>query len=225
MLQLLTDLDYRVFKFLNSLAGVSEIWDFIFIVCAEYILYILIAGLALFVLIRRTVKDSSRERAHVSEKSRERIVIQALASAFVGRAIIVPLIRIFFFRTRPFLIAAVTQLVPHSGLEGSFPSGHVTIMFSLAFAFFIKNRTGKKTENNGAAAITENSRKKIPGQTALGIIYIILASISGIARVIVGVHFPLDIIGGVATAALSALIVSKIINAISERTTLNRNGV
>lgn len=163
------DFDYRLFKIFNSLAGRSDGWDLIFIGLAEYVMFLMFAGLALFILLK--------------EKDRARwiIALQALTAAFIGRALIVSLIRIFFFRSRPFVEATVTQLVLHNPFEGSFPSGHATVMFALAFSLFLVN-------------------------IRWGLIYFFLAIVSSLGRIIVGVHFPLDIIGGMFVGALSAFL-------------------
>jgi undecaprenyl-diphosphatase len=165
----LVDFDYRIFKIFNSLAGRSDAWDLIFVSLSEYILFLMLAGLALFILLQ--------------ERDRVRWIagLQALAAAFIGRALIVSLIRMFFFRSRPFIEAAVTQLVFHNPLEGSFPSGHATVMFALAFSLFFTN-------------------------IRWGFVYLFLAMVSSLARVVVGVHFPLDIIGGMLVGALSAFL-------------------
>lgn len=165
----LLDYDYRVFKIFNSLAGRSDGWNAIFIGLSEYVLFLMLAGLAVWILLRE------------KERIRWLVALQALAAAFIGRALIVSLMRIFFFRDRPFVDAAVIQLVFHNPLEGSFPSGHATIMFAIAFSLFFAN-------------------------IRWGAIYLFLAVISSLSRIVVGVHFPLDIIGGMLVGALSALL-------------------
>lgn len=166
----LIDFDYRFFKMLNSLAGQSEIWDAIFIILAEYVLFLMIAGFALFILLKK------------QDKNRINATLQAFISAFIGRVAIVSLIRIFFYRSRPFVEGIVNQLVSHNPLEASFPSGHAVAMFAMAFSVLFFN-------------------------ARWGIFYIVLALISSISRVIVGVHFPMDILGGLLVGFLSAFIV------------------
>ena len=63
------------------------------------------------------------------------------------------------------------------GGESAFPSGHATVMFALAFSLFFKN-------------------------PRFGIVYFILATVSSLSRIVVGVHFPLDIAGGMLVGAL-----------------------
>lgn len=162
------NLDYTIFKFFNGLGGHSQVWDFIYVALAEYIMFLLIGGLVLFVVLKK-------------ENKRWIVSLQALAAAFIGRALIVSLIRAFFFRTRPFVDGAVTQLVTHNPAEASFPSGHTTVMFAIAFSLFYVNKKW--------AAV-----------------YLVLATVSAISRVVVGVHFPMDIAGGILVGLLSALI-------------------
>lgn len=162
------DFDYRIFKFLNSFAGISSVADFTFVALAEYAMFLMIAGFALFILL----KKYDRERINAT--------LQAFAAAFLGRAIIISIIRIFFFRPRPFVSGIVNQLVEHNPMEASFPSGHTTVMFALAFSLLFVNRKW-------------------------GIVYLIIALISALARVVVGVHFPFDILGGILVGFLSAI--------------------
>lgn len=164
----LLDFDYRVFQVFNSLAGKTAGWDTVFVALAEYTMFVLILGLALYLFVQKRQRVAAQ------------VALQALAAAFIGRALIVPLIRAFFFRARPFVEGAVTQLVQHDPAESAFPSGHATVMFALAFSLLF----------------SKNPR--------FGIIYLISATVSSFSRIIVGVHFPLDIVGGMLVGALAA---------------------
>lgn len=166
----LLDLDYRLFKFFNSFAGISAALDFTFVALAEWVIFAMIAGLALFILLKK------------NGKARAALALQALAAAFIGRIFIVSLIRIFFYRVRPFVAGVVTQLEPHNPLEASFPSGHATVMFALAFSLMF-------------------------GDAKWGIFYFILALISSLSRIAVGVHYPADILGGMLVALFSSIAV------------------
>lgn len=81
------------------------------------------------------------------------------------------LIKLLFYTPRPFMQGA-TSLIQHSA-DSSFPSNHAAVFFSVAFAlFFVK-------------------KKK------LGIIFLILALLVSFARIFTGLHYPVDILGGV----------------------------
>lgn len=161
----LTELDYQAFHFFNGFAGQSVALDAVFVLLAEYVIYFMVAGYIFF----RT------------------LIPQGILAVVVGRLFFVTLIRSWFFRPRPFVIAAVTQLVPHDPLEGSFPSAHATIMFALAFTLFPKH----------------------PGW---GAFYLFLALISSLSRVVIGVHFPLDVFVGMIIGAAAAWIGKKIMS-------------
>lgn len=85
---------------------------------------------------------------------------------------------------RPFVEHTVHQLVPHDA-DPSFPSDHTTFTFSIAFTVWmlLKRR--------------------------MGIVMLILACLTGIGRVYVGVHYPADIAGGIILALLSSMAVVK----------------
>lgn len=174
----LVNCDYELFGFLNSFAGKSAAGDFIFIALAEWVMYLMIAGLALFVLLGK------------KNRVRSVVALQAIAAAFISRAIIVSVIRLFISRARPFVAGTVTQLVAHNPMEGSFPSGHTSVMFALAFTMFFAD-------------------------SKWGVVYLFLALASAISRIVVGVHFPLDIVGGILAAALATIFAKWFIAAVS----------
>lgn len=74
-------------------------------------------------------------------------------------------------RDRPFVaIAEVKQLIEH-GADPSFPSSHMSVMAAIAVALWYRNRN-------------------------IGIVLFILATISGLARIGAGIHYPSDIVVG-----------------------------
>ncbi|WP_179232966.1 undecaprenyl-diphosphatase [Paenibacillus rigui] len=85
---------------------------------------------------------------------------------------------------RPFMEHNVHQLIPHAA-DPSFPSDHATFAFSLAFTVWFANKR-------------------------LGRLLIVLAVITGVSRIYVGVHYPADILGGAAVAFVSSLLVRKL---------------
>ncbi|SMG15302.1 undecaprenyl-diphosphatase [Paenibacillus aquistagni] len=104
-------------------------------------------------------------------------VLTAMLALGIGMFVIGPMID----HPRPFVSLTVNQLVTHDA-DPSFPSDHSTFAFSLAFAALLVKRR-------------------------IGILMLALASLIGIGRVFVGVHFPFDVLGGMALALICAFIV------------------
>ncbi len=118
----------------------------------------------------------------VAKSMRIEAMITFMSAAAIGRGVIVSLIWFFLFRQRPFVAdSTVTQLITHDPLQSSFPSGHVTAMVALALVMY-------KFDKKWSTA------------------FLALAFITGLGRIIAGVHFPFDIIGGLIAGAIAAYI-------------------
>jgi undecaprenyl-diphosphatase len=92
---------------------------------------------------------------------------------------------------RPFMDHHVTQLVAHDP-GASFPSDHTTAAAAAGFGLLLT-----RFRRTGGAVLA-------------------MALLIGFARVYVGVHYPLDILGGLVTALLGALV------CVAARATLER---
>jgi len=112
-------------------------------------------------------------------KHKEKIKIFAVTvgSIIVSRLFIVELIRFFYHRPRPIILYNLNQLIPETGY--SFPSGHSTIFFAASAAIFCYNKK-------------------------LGVIFFVASVLMNISRVIVGVHYLSDIIGGMILGSIVA---------------------
>ena len=92
--------------------------------------------------------------------------------------------KILFHTMRPFVIfPQVQSLFAETGY--AFPSGHTTVAVAIAFALYFIN-------------------KKV------GYVFMFFALLIGLTRIIAGVHFPIDILGGFVLGALVAYFVKKI---------------
>lgn len=125
-------------------------------------------------------------------KSQNRkMVAEAILAACIALALNV-LIGHFFYRDRPFVAHHVNWLIPHAK-NASFPSDHATAAFVIAASIWI----WKKRD---------------------GWLWILLAGGIALSRVWTGVHYPLDVVGGmvigtgVAFATHSLLLRSTKIN-------------
>ncbi len=107
-----------------------------------------------------------------SDKSKrekwEMLVVTGIAG-LLARFGAVEIIRFFYHRPRPFLTLHAHQLLSES--SWSFPSGHATFFFALAMAVYLYNKKW-------------------------GIGFFVAATIVAVSRVIAGVHYPSDILGG-----------------------------
>jgi len=92
-------------------------------------------------------------------------------------------ISLFYYHSRPFVDQLGTQLVEHAP-DSSFPSDHTTFIFSLSVMLLFNKST-----------------------RIIGIVLCFLSLISGLSRVFVGVHFPLDIFGAILVAIFSSAVV------------------
>jgi undecaprenyl-diphosphatase len=104
----------------------------------------------------------------------------------LSRGLLTELIRFFYYRPRPFLILEITPLIDQAS-KGSFPSGHAAFYFALAGMIFLMNKKAGWYFFAGALLI-------------------------GAARIFVGVHWPLDILGGLAVGLISVLAVNQLLD-------------
>lgn len=111
--------------------------------------------------------------------------ILALIAGLIARYIVAAAIRHFYVRPRPFIELGVSHLV--NDTASSFPSGHTIFMFAVATVVFQFNKK-------------------------FGWWLFTLGLIIGIARVAAGVHYPSDILGGIALGILSGYMVNLVWN-------------
>lgn len=104
-----------------------------------------------------------------SNREKIRIFLITLVSALVARFGITELIRFFYHRPRPFTDLTVNQLLTSN--EWSFPSGHATFFFALSTAVYLYNKKW-------------------------GTGFFIATIFMTMGRVIAGIHYPSDILGG-----------------------------
>lgn len=124
-----------------------------------------------------------------SWQRRVQSIAAGFLSALIGRGIIAPIFYFFIDRQRPFVIFPdITSLITH-GATNAFPSGHAMVFFGLAIVMYL---------------LGGNFR-------TWSYIYAIFALLIGIARIFVGVHYPLDIVGGLLVGTLSAWLAMRLI--------------
>lgn len=113
------------------------------------------------------------------------LVALAFANAFVAGS------NAIWFRPRPFTTHDITLLYYYPS-DSSFPSNSAAVVWALAWVIFRAERGGRREgEAKGYWVLRI-------GKTALG-----LALLMGLARIWVGIHYPLDIVGGAAVGILA----------------------
>jgi len=172
------------FRRINNLAPKSILLDKWGIFIARDLIYILSFVALVFILFsfwRKKYRDCAW---------------YIILSVILSRGILTPLVRIGFPRARPFISHKVNLLILHPATN-SFPSGHTTFIFALSFAIFFY---AFKRD------LSLREKKYFLGG---GILFLILSTFIGFARVFCGVHWPSDILGGIIIGFISAWILFK----------------
>lgn len=119
----------------------------------------------------------------VDGKIKKEQVIHGLVAASLAW-IIAQVIKATFPVVRPFMINGFEPLTFMPPVDSSFPSGHSSAAFALAFTIWLHD-------------------KKV------GNFYLLLALLVGVARVFGNVHYPLDIFAGAALGILVSWVLGK----------------
>jgi len=167
-----------LFFHLNNLTGHSMLFDALVIVAARYFQYIVMAY-ALVLMYRTWSRRNPDLKPHLYL---DKIVSQAfwVGSSVILAYLISGLMKITFAIPRPFL-DGIDSLFVYGGYN-SFPSGHATVFSALTVSMFLFHRVR-------------------------GWWFLFSALIIGGARVVAGVHYPIDIAVGYIVGFVSAWFV------------------
>ena len=116
-----------------------------------------------------------------------RVFLVTIGSIIVSRLGVAELIRFFYHRPRPFLALEAHKLIAnsdwfYSDTEWSFPSGHSAFFFAMATAIYLYNKKW-------------------------GVGFFIAAILMNVSRIVAGVHYPSDILGGMIVGMLTAYVI------------------
>jgi undecaprenyl-diphosphatase len=138
--------------------------------------FALIAGCLVLVWLWFATRDS------VQREKNQRTVFLAMISIGIASAMMA-LVNHYYFRPRPFdvLPGNSIHLLFYKPTDSSFPSNLAAVIFALAIGVFIKNKR-------------------------YGSWLLALAVLAGFGRIYLGVHYPLDILGGAALALLATIV-------------------
>jgi len=110
-------------------------------------------------------------------------ILQIFATAFLAW-LISKIIKHFYYSPRPFVLLEDTKTLFIHGMNDSFPSGHTTFTSALA----------------GATYFYTNHK--------IGFWFFVGAILIGLSRIVVGIHWPFDILGGLVLGTIVAFILS-----------------
>lgn len=114
-----------------------------------------------------------------------KMALEGVIAAVLTRFVVAEAIRWMWFRPRPFVALNFIPLINQSAKEASFPSGHASFYFALSTIVYYHNKKA-------------------------GILFYIASCLIAIARVFVGVHWPLDILSGAVLGILMGWALNKI---------------
>lgn len=134
---------------------------------------------ATFLLFHHEVFSKKHPILELKRKWKE--IVSVFLTAVFARAI-TEILKYTFAHPRPFVeLANFPSLIPETGY--SFPSGHATFFMALGVAIYLVHRRA-------------------------GFVFIFCAFIIGVARIFVGVHYPIDVVFGFIVGAIVPILVS-----------------
>jgi undecaprenyl-diphosphatase len=176
-------LNQSLFVLLNAAALPSPSMNVLMFVCANALIWVMPAMLAIGWLRAPALSRADRPALTAAGQwraARNDFVEAALAAA-IGLALS-QVIGAMWPHPRPFAIGLGHQWIPHAD-DPSLPSDHATLAFSVACSLLLHART------------------RLPG-----IMLALMGIVIGWARVYAGVHFPLDIVCGALLGYASAVM-------------------
>ncbi|MCX6752748.1 MAG: phosphatase PAP2 family protein [Candidatus Nomurabacteria bacterium] len=175
----------QIFFFLYNFAHQSNTLDKLIIFTAQNFPYLVIVLAMVFLIFHHDAlpnKNVLKELRIYLNKWKE---IGLVFFSGILAWCLASLLKILFHTPRPFdAFTNVHSLISESGF--AFPSGHATFYSALAVSLFFCHKR-------------------------VGYVFMFFAFLIGIARIMVGVHFPIDILGGFVLGSIIAVLMNRII--------------
>jgi len=182
----LSAINNNLFQYLNSFVGKSISLDTFVLFCAHYLPYWLILGACIPSLFWLYKHLRSRGALKNIPPKIFFFPVFILGSGFFARFVVAEIIRYFYYNPRPFAVLDnVSRLILHEP-TASFPSGHTVFFFAMATAFFFFYKRWSA-------------------------LFFLGAFLAGISRVIAGVHWPLDILGGIVVGVATPVVIYRLL--------------
>lgn len=126
-------------------------------------------------------------KAGLREKKALLLIFLAIPIAIL----LIKAIHIFFYEPRPYVFFHFSPLIDNNA-DASFPSRHASIASVVAFSYlYFKSKWAP--------------------------VFLFLLTWVGVSRVYVGVHYPLDIVGGIIVGVVSLIIAKQVVNLLKTR--------
>jgi len=165
----------NLFLFFHSLVNKSAFLDGLIVFIAKPFSYIVIFLAIVFLLIHKEVPNFKNPILLFKKRWKE-ITLVFLSGIFAW--FIAQVLKSLIKADRP--LTALSEAAPLFLKDGyAFPSGHAAFFTTLALAIFFSHKNA-------------------------GYIFLFFALLIGVARIVAGVHFPIDILAGFALGALVA---------------------
>ncbi len=170
----------QIFYFFYNIAHQSTGVDRLVVFIADTFPYFLVLMVGVFLLFHHEVLPSKNPFKEFAKKWKE-IVLVFFSGVLAW--LTADVLKILIHTSRPFTaLQNVQSLFPETGY--AFPSQHATFFAAIVLSvYFVHKRVGA--------------------------MFIVFALLIGIARIISGVHFPIDILGGFILGSLIAVILNK----------------
>lgn len=180
-------LNDKIFFFFYNFVHQFIFLDKMIVFFADLFPYIVIVLAGIFLLFHHQVLSSKNPFKIFSQKWKE-IILVFFSGIFAWG--IANLFKIIIQALRPtFIFPQISSLIEKT--DFSFPSGHATAFMAIAFAIFFYHKKA-------------------------GYLFMFFALIIGIARIMAGVHFPIDILGGIILGALIAYLIKYLYDKVSK---------
>ena len=167
-----------LFFFLHSFSNQSNLIDAVIIFIAVYLPYLVVMGAGIYLLIHHDISLNKNSVLKLNQKWNE-IFISFLAGGLAW--LFGEIIKNIIAEPRPFIsFLEVQNLFPETGF--AFPSQHAAFFTALAFSIYLQHKKA-------------------------GYFFLFFALFISIARIAGGVHYPVDILGGIVLGILVSYIV------------------
>lgn len=170
-----------IFFFFYNLAHKSELFDKMIVFLALYFPYIVLILAGLFLLFHHEILRAENPFQFFLQKKKE--ILKVFFSGAVAWILAIVLKLLFHIARPTFFLTDIQPLL--SKTTFSFPSEHASFFMALAVSIFLLHKKA-------------------------GYVFMLFALVISLARIVAGVHFPVDILGGFILGALVAYFVKSV---------------